>query len=108
MARYVAAFSRPGAATAAINYYRALLRQGPPGRLQALRRMGRIEVPTLLIWGLRDRYLTARLTEGLERWVPRLRVERLPEASHWVQNDAPERVNALLTEFLGADDTTTK
>jgi hypothetical protein len=29
-------------------------------------------------------------------------VERLPQASHWVQSDAPERVNRLLVEFLKA------
>jgi pimeloyl-ACP methyl ester carboxylesterase len=49
---------------------------------------------------MRDRYLAPALTEGLERWVPRLRVERLPQASHWVQHDEPEAVNRLLVEFL--------
>jgi pimeloyl-ACP methyl ester carboxylesterase len=29
-----------------------------------------------------------------------VRVERIPEASHWVQADAPERVNQLMVEFL--------
>jgi pimeloyl-ACP methyl ester carboxylesterase len=29
-------------------------------------------------------------------------VERLPEASHWVHHDEPERVNELLTDFFGA------
>src|SRR5947199_153849 len=48
----------------------------------------------------RHPYLSARLTEGLERWVPNLRVERLPDASHWVQSDAPERVNQLMLDFL--------
>lgn len=33
-------------------------------------------------------------------WAPRLRVERIPEAGHWVQHEAAERVNALLTRFL--------
>ena len=28
------------------------------------------------------------------------RLEELPEATHWVQNDEPEKVNELLTEFL--------
>jgi pimeloyl-ACP methyl ester carboxylesterase len=34
------------------------------------------------------------------RLVPDVRVERLPDASHWVQHDEPERVNALLVEHL--------
>jgi pimeloyl-ACP methyl ester carboxylesterase len=33
--------------------------------------------------------------------VPDLHVERIPDASHWVQNDAPERVNRALVVFLG-------
>ncbi|HKO83520.1 MAG TPA: alpha/beta hydrolase, partial [Actinomycetota bacterium] len=33
-------------------------------------------------------------------WVPNVRVERIPQASHWVQADAPQRVNQLMVEFL--------
>ena len=61
-----------------------------------------IAQPTLVIWGERDRYLDIRLLDGLNAWVPNLRVERLADASHWVQNDAPDRVNPLLVEFLRA------
>jgi pimeloyl-ACP methyl ester carboxylesterase len=50
--------------------------------------------------GEQDRYLDVRLTEGLGAWVEKLRTERLPDTSHWVQNDAPGRVNELLIEFL--------
>ena len=59
-----------------------------------------IAQPTLVIWGDQDRYLDARLLEGMEAWATDLRVERLADASHWVQNDAPQRVNQLLVEFL--------
>ncbi|HEU0301553.1 MAG TPA: alpha/beta hydrolase [Longimicrobium sp.] len=93
--RYREAAARPGAITAMINYYRAAARfPGPPPRV--------IEHPALLIWGERDRALTVRLTEGLEEWVPNLRVERLPQASHWVMAEYPEHVNALLIDFLAA------
>lgn len=97
VARYRDAIARPGALTAAIHYYRALGRAA----LDVLRGpWPPIEAPTLLIWGERDPYLDVRLTHGLERWVPRIRVERLADASHWVQNDAPDRVNRLIVEFL--------
>jgi pimeloyl-ACP methyl ester carboxylesterase len=96
VARYKQALSVPGAATAALNYYRAAMRF--PTRPAEDERP--ITTPTLLIWGERDRYLGVRLSEGLGRWVRRLRVERLRNASHWVQNDDPERVNALLLDFL--------
>lgn len=66
-------------------------------------RDGRIRVPTLVIWGVRDRYLSPRLVENLDVWVRDLRVERLPEASHWVMADAPERVSRLMTEFVAGE-----
>jgi pimeloyl-ACP methyl ester carboxylesterase len=94
--RYVAAIDRPGALTSAINYYRAAVRH--PAR--AAGEVRRIACPTLLVWGSRDHHLSTRLTHGLERWVPDLRIAYLPEASHWVQRDAPERLNRLLVDFL--------
>lgn len=96
--RYRDALAIPGARTAAISYYRAALRRNP---LRATADADRIvAAPALLIWGMGDRYLSPALTEGLERWVPHLRIERLADASHWVQHDAPERVTALIQDFL--------
>lgn len=95
--RFVEAAHQPGALTGSINYYRAAFRQWP---WQATRQIRRIDAPTLLIWGEQDRYLGLSLTEGLENWVPDLRVARIPEASHWVQNDAPDDVNRLMIDFL--------
>lgn len=95
-AEYVRALSQPGALTAAIHYYRAGFRHSP------LHLSNPIQSPTLLIWGERDRYLGIRLTQGLEPWIPRLRVERIPDASHWVLADAPERVSRLMVEFLSS------
>ena len=94
---YRLALSRPGALTGGLNYYRAWVRHARR-YANAIRT---IEAPTLVIWGMRDRYLGPRLLNGLERWVPNVRVERIADASHWVQNDAPERVNDLLRGFLG-------
>jgi len=109
--RYKDALAKPGALTAAINYYRALARESGPGTLKRALfdsddrppAHRRLRVPTLLVWGEQDSALDASLTEGLDRWVTDLRVERLPDASHWVQADAPERVNDLLVEFLATE-----
>ncbi len=99
--RYVAAWSQPGAATASINYYRAVFRQSPT-RAQA--RIRTVTAPTLVIWGERDRYLGGELAEPDRADVPNLeRVVRLPEASHWVQHDEPERVTELLAEFFAPE-----
>jgi epoxide hydrolase 4 len=95
--RYVRALARPGVLTAALNYYRALLRN--PGETRAL--LKRIEAPVLVIWGERDRFLSRRLAEPPRLWVPNLlRVERLQDASHWVAEDRPQEVNTLLLDFL--------
>lgn len=94
---HVEAMARPGALTAALNYYRAMMRRNP---IRMMKSMRRIDVPTLLIWGEKDRYLGPWLTHGLERWVPDIRVECLPDASHWVMVDEPERVNRLIEEFV--------
>jgi pimeloyl-ACP methyl ester carboxylesterase len=95
--RYIEAMAQPGALTATLNYYRALLRN--PQETRVLLR--RIEAPVLVIWGERDRFLSQRLAEPPRLWVPNLlRVERLPDASHWVAEDRPLEVNTLLLDFL--------
>jgi pimeloyl-ACP methyl ester carboxylesterase len=67
-----------------------------------MRRMRPIVAPVLVIWGEQDRYIGRELAQPSRAWVPNVRLERLAEASHWVQNDQPERVNELLIEFLRA------
>ncbi len=91
------AWSYDGALTGMLNYYRAALRQTPRA---ATARMRPIDAPTLVIWGDRDTALGSELAEPEARWVKDVRVEHLPEATHWVQHDDPERVNELLLEFL--------
>jgi pimeloyl-ACP methyl ester carboxylesterase len=95
--RYVAAAAQPGALHAAINYYRAAFRANPLAQVRNLRR---VDIPTLIIWGDQDRYLGRELAGPDRAWVPNVRVERIAEASHWVQADAPERVNRLMVDFL--------
>ncbi len=92
---YKHALAQPGALTAAINWYRAAFRRP---RDPADDRP--CPVPTLLLWGEKDAHLGPRLTEGLETWSPNLRVERIPDASHWIQNDKPDWVNARMIDFL--------
>jgi hypothetical protein len=96
--RYIEAWSQPGAAAAMINYYRAAVRQSPK---KAEAQLGPISAPTLVIWGQRDRYLGPELAEPDRDDVPGLdRVERLPDASHWVHHDEPEHVTQLLIDFF--------
>jgi len=94
--RYVKAWSQPGASAGMINYYRSSVRQK-----HAEAQIRTISAPTLVIWGQRDRYLGQELAEPDHDDVPNLdRVERLPDASHWVHHDEHERVNQLVTDFF--------
>jgi pimeloyl-ACP methyl ester carboxylesterase len=97
--RYVADLSRPGALTAALNWYRA--NASPAQELERTRQFPSVAAPTLGIWGSGDRFL---LEEGMaasgEYVTGSWRYERIEGAGHWLQLDAPERVNELLLEFL--------
>lgn len=102
--RYKEAFSKPGAATAAVNYYRSVIREEVKNFVPFVDgdvAARDVDVPTLLLWGEDDFALTEELTEGLDRWVSDLTVRRIPDASHWVQMDAPERVTEELLTFVG-------
>ncbi len=98
--RYAEAWSQPGALTGMINYYRAALRRSPR---KALAQMKPIKASTLVIWGMRDRHLGSELAVPAAEWVPDVRFEPIPEATHWVQHDAPERVTELLLGFFAED-----
>ncbi len=86
----------PGAMTAMINYYRA--NSDIIGHYAQASPM--IEVPTLMVWGEDDAAIGIETTEGYEPYVRDLTLRRLPGVSHWVQQEAPERVNAELSAWL--------
>src|SRR5262245_61012880 len=86
--QYIRALAQPGALRAALHYYRAALRH----QRSSFRVARPVTAPSLLLWGEQDPYLGVRLTEGLDAWVPHLRVERHKGASHWIQNEAPDWV----------------
>jgi epoxide hydrolase 4 len=96
--RYVEAFRQPGAVSGGINYYRAMGRSLRPARSAAARR-SRVQAPVLVIWGERDRFLLPELADP-GRHAPNARVVRLPDAGHFVHQDAPEAVNHLLVDYL--------
>jgi pimeloyl-ACP methyl ester carboxylesterase len=94
------ALEKPGALTAAINYYRATFRN-----FTAIRELERapevIGAPTLLIWAENDAALGRELTYGMEPlFGGPFRIHYVPECSHWVNEEQPELVNRLLLEFL--------
>ncbi len=92
--------------TGPINYYRASPLRPPAGPQDPVHAVSlpdetvTVRVPTTVLWGERDTALLPGLLEGLERWVPDLRVRRVPDASHWIVHEQPalvaETIEALL------------
>ena len=94
---YREAALRPGAMRSMINYYRAAFRHG---RASVREELAVIETPTLLVWGLEDVALSKETTDGTDDHVSDLTMRFLPGVSHWVQQEAPEVVNAMLLAWL--------
>lgn len=88
---YRAAWSRPGAMTAMINWYRAALRR-PPERDLSIR----ITVPTLLIWGVHDQFLKREMAQPSIDFCDNGRLVFFENATHWVQQEEADRVNQLI------------
>lgn len=95
--KYVEAFKIKGALTGALNWYRAAFRA-----FNKKRKINKISVPTLIIWGEDDKALGKELTYGLEPYFTApLQIEYISKCSHWVQNEYPEKVNELILNFVG-------
>jgi pimeloyl-ACP methyl ester carboxylesterase len=94
----IADLSRPGALTASLNWYRANLAPrapGPPPELPP------VVVPTLGIWSTGDHYLDGERMKNSAAFIQGpWRYEEIPDASHWVPLDAPDRLNELLLDWL--------
>jgi pimeloyl-ACP methyl ester carboxylesterase len=89
-----------------VNYYRASRIHPPtanePGA-QALAldpQAFRVRVPVRILWGEQDRALLPVLLDSLDRFVDDLKITRVPEASHWIVHEQPERVNRWIAESL--------
>ncbi|WP_240529835.1 alpha/beta fold hydrolase [Streptomyces mangrovisoli] len=92
---YVRHLSRPGALTAALNWYRS----GRPERA-----IGTIAVPTLYVWSTQDTAFGPTAARETGQWVKGpYRFETLPDISHWIPEEAPELLNGLLLEHLGTE-----
>ncbi|XP_046463905.1 epoxide hydrolase 4-like isoform X1 [Daphnia pulex] len=92
---YLDLYQHPSDLTGPINYYRSMIdpdTMGQPGK--------RVKVPTLLIWGGEDRFLNISMAHRSAKWAENFTLGLIPEASHWVQQDAPRSVNEKIREFL--------
>jgi pimeloyl-ACP methyl ester carboxylesterase len=60
----------------------------------------RISCPTLILWGEQDQAFVKQNIDGIEEYVPCVRVKRFPDASHWLQHELPDDVNREIECFL--------
>lgn len=100
---YLEAWSRPGALTGMLEWYRAspLHPPEPDAPLPDLDpAMFRVKVPTLVVWGERDHALLPGNLDGLGDLVDDLTVERIPDASHWVIHERPAQVIDAIERFV--------
>ncbi len=92
---YRKAWSKPGAMRSMLHWYRAFVQHPPTFDENA-----RVKVPTLMIWGAKDRFLSASMAQQSIDLCDDGRLVMLDKATHWVQHDAADEVNRLLIEFL--------
>jgi epoxide hydrolase 4 len=96
---YRAAWAQPGALTAMLNWYRALFRN--PGIVtEILRHKGKIEVPTHILWGETDAYLSPSLALESLALCEEGQVQLLKGVSHWVPYEAADRCNQFLLDHF--------
>ena len=60
----------------------------------------KVNVPTLVIWGEKDKYLMTSNLTGLEAYVPDLKIKRVPDGSHWIIHEQPQLVNKYIKKFI--------
>lgn len=97
LALYREAWSQPGAVRSMIHWYRAALRF--QNKLSDAGE-GRVRVPTLLLWGKKDRYLGHEMAQPSIDLCDNGALEFFEDATHWIQLEEAERVNRRLIEFL--------
>ncbi|GIV34446.1 MAG: epoxide hydrolase [Chitinophagales bacterium] len=95
---YVKAYQKPYAITGAVNYYRAAFRDGLK---KEIRSITPIQADTLVIWGEDDKALGKELTYGMEKhFQNHFEIKYIPDCSHWVQHEYPDKVNQLILNFI--------
>ncbi|QDP19380.1 alpha/beta fold hydrolase [Sphingomonas xanthus] len=108
-ATYIAQWSRPGALSAMLNWYRAsVIVVPPPGETADLpdfvtRGLPKISVPVRIVWGLDDKALLPIQLDGVGEVGEDIEIFPLPGVGHFAPWQAPDIVAAALAPFLAGD-----
>ncbi len=89
--------SRASAISHLYRYYQRAFRQGITGRW----RDQRLTVPTRIVFGERDRYVSPKLLPGYEPYADDMEVELVPDSGHFIVEEKPDLVVARLRSFFG-------
>ena len=104
--QYIADWSQPGAFSAMLNWYRGSRVIVPPPGVTVplpdwlLRAFPKVKIPTLVIWGMKDKALLPIQLDGLDALIDDLTIVRLPDAGHFAPWEAGEQVAQALEPFL--------
>lgn len=103
---YLDQWSAPGALTAMLNWYRAsgIVVPAPDEEAAAPAWTNapfpKLAMPTLVVWGLKDKALLPVQLEGLHELIDDLRLITVPEAGHFIPWERPEPVIAAIRDFM--------
>ena len=109
---YQKVWSVPGAVNGMLQYYRAMPQLAPSEKAISDKSKQvitttqmkipniRINCPTLILWGEQDQAFVKENIDGVEEYVPDVRIKRFPDASHWLQHELPDAVNLEIEAFL--------
>jgi pimeloyl-ACP methyl ester carboxylesterase len=99
LAEYARAYSQPGALEATLRHYRGRIGEY---ETQYKRYEGRtMDMPALVLWGERDKPIPLWTGDGLHRYLTNMRYVLIPDAGHFIQEEAAERVAEEMRRWLG-------
>lgn len=97
---YADSYRAPERARAISSLYRYYQRTAVGG-LRGQWRDRRLTVPTLLLFGARDLYVTAKLVDGYQPYADEMRAEIIPGAGHFLVDERPELISERAVDFFG-------
>jgi hypothetical protein len=109
---YQKVWSVLGAVNGMLQYYRAMPQLAPSEKVardegeQVMTTIQmkipniRISCPILILWGEQDQAFIKENLDGIEEYVPDVKVKRFHKASHWLQHELPNEVNQEIHNFL--------
>ncbi len=96
--KYIEAWSQPGSLKYGLMYYTAAYKYTKAGN-SVENWVSNIDVPTLVIWGMKDQHLDPVILEGLEEYVKDLKIVRSENGGHFAMDDSPDLVVSEIRKF---------